>query len=153
MKRRLVSGFSSICLPDKAGLNSLRIIELPAKGPQIDRIYNRTLASAYTVVLRMGLDVVHRRWLLVGPCLVAGGFLGAFTLLTILGDRRAISYGVMLIGAGLLVSLVSAVVSLTERWPPSRGWTPTDLSCLLVGTLPLILLAFAGFVAVADIGG
>ena len=76
-----------------------------------------------------------------------------FLLLEVLGHRPAISYGVMLIGAGLLVSFISAVVAVLERWPPSRGWPPRDLSCLLVGILPLVLLVVAGFVALSDIGG
>ena len=45
-----MSGFSSDCLPDKVGLNCLIIIALRATSRHLDRMYNRTLGSAYTVV-------------------------------------------------------------------------------------------------------
>ena len=45
-----MSGFSSDCLPDKVGLNSPIIIALRDTSRHLDRMYNRTLASAYTVV-------------------------------------------------------------------------------------------------------
>ena len=49
VKIRLVSGPSSNCLPEKVGLNSSVEIALRATVPTHDRIYNRTVASAYTV--------------------------------------------------------------------------------------------------------
>lgn len=50
MERRLASGFSSDCLPDKGGLNSPIIVALRANSRHLDRMYNRTLASADTGV-------------------------------------------------------------------------------------------------------
>jgi hypothetical protein len=44
------SGFAQDCLPDKLGLNSGKIIGLRGKHPHTGLMYNRTLASAYTVV-------------------------------------------------------------------------------------------------------
>ena len=68
MKRRLESEISSDCLPDKGGLNSIIVIALWAISRHLDRMYNRTLASAYTVVrplcganrVLLNIDKPHR---------------------------------------------------------------------------------------------
>ena len=46
LERTLDSGFLSDCLPDNAGLESRAIIALRATSCHLDRMYNRTLASA-----------------------------------------------------------------------------------------------------------
>ena len=101
----------------------------------------------------MGLDVVHRRWLLAGPGLVAGGFLLSLVLLPYLNHRLALSYVVFCVGAGVFVSFISISVALFGRLPPQRKWTQGDIVYLAVGALPLMLLAVAAFVAVAGVSG
>ena len=54
-----MSGFSSDCLPDKVGLNCPIIIALRATSRHHDRMYNRALASAHTVV---GAEMTQRRY-------------------------------------------------------------------------------------------
>lgn len=50
----MVSEFSLDCLLDKAGLKFATIVALRATSRHLDRMHNRTLASAYTVVSREG---------------------------------------------------------------------------------------------------
>ena len=101
----------------------------------------------------MGLDVVHRRWLLAGPGLATGGFLLPIALLPHLDHRPAIFSGVLCVGAGIIVSFVSVMVALAGRIPPSSKWTRGDIAYLAIGALPLFLLTAATFVILADVSG
>ena len=102
-------------------------------------MYNRTLASAYTVVSPMALSATHRRWLLSAPSVLVAGFIVLTGLAILLGPRRAAAYGFALFGAAFVVSLISTAVALIEHWPPFRGWAAKDKVCLIAGSSPLLL--------------
>lgn len=50
LARKVASGYSADCVPNKASINSRIIIALRTTSRHIDQMYKRALASAYTVV-------------------------------------------------------------------------------------------------------
>lgn len=128
-------------MPDKLGLNSGGIIGLRGKDPHTDQMYNRTLASAYSVVRRQmrepesSMENTFRdsaRWL----------WLSAFTTFAII----TLSNGRLLLGSGMLLLGVFAFYNnpLGPASPNYAKPTPVLAASWAFGLFGILAVVAAG---------
>jgi hypothetical protein len=85
---------------------------------------------------------------MTGPLLLAVSVILVLALSAALGPRQVALYGAFGAGASAFVSLVSALVAVTESWGNLKSMPRVDHALLFAGALPAALgIAVAAYAA------